>query len=65
MILQLHGGAYQVGLTNRYRDHALRYCQLQGGVDVVTVDYRLAPAFTYPAALEDALAAWEWLLRCV
>ena len=63
VILQLHGGAYQVGLTNRYRDHALRYCQLQGGVDVVTVDYRLAPAFTYPAALEDALAAWEWLLE--
>jgi acetyl esterase/lipase len=27
-----------------------------------TVDYRIAPDYRYPAALEDALRAWAWLL---
>lgn len=30
---------------------------------MLSVDYRTAPEYTFPAALEDALKAWDWLLQ--
>jgi epsilon-lactone hydrolase len=62
VILQFHGGAYLMGLMDQYRRLALRYARLGGGVSVLSVDYRIAPQYQFPAALEDALAAWNWLL---
>lgn len=61
VILQFHGGAYVIGLIDIYRDIAVRYAQISDAA-VLSVDYRIAPEYSYPAALEDALIAWEWLL---
>lgn len=64
-ILQLHGGAYTRSLKDNgvtYRRAAVQYAKLSGA-GVLTVDYRVAPEHPYPAALEDAIFAYEWLLE--
>ena len=58
VILYLHGGAYFMGSPASYRNRAMRLsyrCQ----AEVFVPDYRLAPEHPYPAALDDALAAWK------
>lgn len=64
-ILQLHGGAYIRNLDyggNLYRRMAQQYADISGA-GVLTVDYRIAPENPYPAALEDALTAYNYLLN--
>lgn len=64
VILQLHGGTYTRSLADNgatYRRAAVQYARLSGAA-VLTVDYRVAPEYPYPAALEDALLAYGWLL---
>lgn len=63
VILQLHGGGYIGPMKNIYRRFAVRYSKLSFGGDVLTIDYRVAPEFPYPAALEDAVFAYKWLLE--
>lgn len=63
VILQLHGGGYIGPMKNIYRRFAVRYSKISFGGDVLTIDYRVAPEHPYPAALEDALAAYEWLIN--
>jgi len=63
-ILQLHGGAYTRSLEDNgitYQRAAVQYAKLSGA-GVLTVDYRVAPEHPYPAALEDAVQAYKWLL---
>ncbi len=61
VILQLHGGGYIGAMRNAYRSFAGLYCEVSKGMDVLTIDYRVAPEEPYPAALEDAVTAFEWL----
>lgn len=61
VILQLHGGGYIGAMRNAYRSFAGLYCEVSRGMSVLTVDYRVAPENPYPAALEDAAAAFDWL----
>ena len=63
VILQLHGGGYIGPMKNIYRRFAVRYSKLSYGADVLSVDYRVAPEHPFPAALEDAAAAYRWLLE--
>ena len=62
-ILQLHGGGYVGTMTNAHRSMAVLYSNIGKGASVLTIDYRVAPKHTYPAALEDALCSYEWLLK--
>lgn len=62
IIYQLHGGGYVIGFMDVYRNMAVRYSKLSGGADVASLNYRIAPESTYPAALEDAVEGWEFLL---
>lgn len=61
VILQLHGGGYIAKIRNAYRDFAVRYSQIKE-FRVLSVDYRVAPEHPYPAAFQDALEAYRWLL---
>lgn len=61
VILQLHGGGYIGPMKNIYRDFAVCYSKRSMGGDVLTIDYRVAPEYPYPAALMDALEAYQWL----
>lgn len=61
VILYLHGGAFALGSLNVYREFLSRLV-LATRIKVLAVDYRLAPEHPFPAALEDALSAYSWLL---
>lgn len=63
VVLQLHGGGYIGKMKNAYRDFAVLYAKMPGERAVLSVDYRVAPENPYPAALEDAYAAYQWLLE--
>ena len=62
IILYLHGGAYVSKTPPFHRQYARRIAT-QCQVRALYVDYRLAPEHPYPAALEDAFAAYKWLLE--
>lgn len=62
VILFLHGGGYNAGSCLTHRELAARLA-LSSGLSVLTVDYRLAPEFPFPAALEDAVAVYEGVLE--
>ncbi len=57
-ILYLHGGAYVMGSPAAYRNRAMRL-SYRCRAEVFVPDYRLAPEHPFPAALEDACAAWR------
>jgi epsilon-lactone hydrolase len=58
IILYLHGGAFIFGSPVSYRNRAMRL-SYRCNAEVFVPDYRLAPEHPYPAALDDALAAWK------
>ena len=59
-ILYLHGGAFVMGSPATHRELAARV-SVAGAARVLSLDYRLAPEFPFPAALEDAKSAYRWL----
>lgn len=61
VILYLHGGGYVIGSPNTHRSLAGELARAAGCVALV-LDYRLAPENPYPAAVEDSVATYRWLL---
>ncbi|MEE4301295.1 MAG: alpha/beta hydrolase [Pseudomonadales bacterium] len=61
VVLYLHGGGYVIGSRATHRSLASRI-SAASGARVLLVEYRLAPEHPFPAAVDDALAAWNWLL---
>jgi len=61
VILYLHGGGYVIGSINTHRELASRMSRA-AAARVLLIDYRLAPEHPHPAAVEDAVAAYRWLL---
>ncbi|MGE5595554.1 MAG: alpha/beta hydrolase [Hyphomicrobiales bacterium] len=61
VVLYLHGGGYVLGSPTTHRDLAARISRASGA-RVLLIDYRLAPEHPFPAAVDDALAAYRWIL---
>lgn len=60
VVLFAHGGGWVIGSVDTH-DSICRRVSNQTGAVVVAVDYRLAPEYPYPAALNDVRAADGWL----
>lgn len=58
VVLYLHGGAFFMGSPASYRSRAMRL-SYRCHAEVFVPAYRLAPEHPFPAALDDALAAWK------
>ena len=61
VICYLHGGGYVLGSINTHREMVSRLSRA-AGARVLILDYRLAPENPFPAAVDDSLAAYRWLL---
>ncbi|OLF71882.1 hypothetical protein AWH62_12155 [Maricaulis sp. W15] len=56
-----HGGGYVIGDLETH-DSLCRRLAAKSGMRVLAIDYRLAPEHPWPAGVEDALAAFDWLV---
>lgn len=61
IILYCHGGGYSTGCS-KYARTITSKLAMSTSMDVLAFDYRLAPEYPYPAALEDAMKAWNYLM---
>jgi monoterpene epsilon-lactone hydrolase len=61
-ILFLHGGGYTLGSLASHRDLATRIAKA-AAANTLAIEYRLAPEHPHPAALDDAMHAYRWLLE--
>jgi monoterpene epsilon-lactone hydrolase len=59
-VLYFHGGGYCIGTADLYRDFLWRIAAATRA-QVLFFEYRLAPEHPFPAALDDAVAAYRWL----
>jgi epsilon-lactone hydrolase len=61
-ILYLHGGGFYSGSLRTHRVLAAGLAKA-ASADVLLVDYRLTPEYTYPVQIQDVLTAYRWLLK--
>ena len=62
VILYIHGGGFTLGWNNQYYG-MLHYLSKTANARILAIDYRLAPEHPFPAALDDCVAAYRWLLQ--
>jgi acetyl esterase len=60
-MLFIHGGGWMYGDLESH-DPTCRFLAEQSGVQILAIDYRLAPEHPFPAAVEDCQAAYRWLV---
>jgi epsilon-lactone hydrolase len=60
-VLYVHGGGYVIGSINTHRDLMGRIARASGA-RVLGLNYRLAPEHPFPAAVDDSVAAYRWML---
>lgn len=62
LLVFFHGGGFMYGDLESH-DAACRFLAERSGVRVLAVDYRLGPEQPFPAAYDDALAAYHWVVE--
>ena len=62
IVLYLHGGGYMQGSLTSHQDLAARISRA-AQAKVLVVDYRLAPEHPFPAAIEDSVKSYKWLIE--
>lgn len=63
IIYYLHGGAYISGLTSMYQTFSYELCDVRDDIEVVLLDYSLAPDHKYPTQLNEALDLWDEITK--
>jgi acetyl esterase len=60
VLVWFHGGGWVLGGLDSHDNHCRQLSEALDAV-VVSVDYRLAPEAPFPAAVDDCVAAWDWV----
>src|SRR5262245_31553019 len=61
LVLYLHGGGYVIGSPRSHR-HLAAAIATAAGASALLLDYRCAPEAPFPAAVDDAVSAYRWIL---
>lgn len=61
-LMFIHGGGMALGDLDSH-DGACRHLAERSGVQVLSIDYRLAPENPYPAGVEDCFVAYQWMVK--
>ncbi|TML06711.1 MAG: alpha/beta hydrolase [Actinobacteria bacterium] len=61
LVIYFHGGGYRIASALAYRAYCSHFAA-RAGARVLNVHYRLAPEDPFPAAVDDALSAYQWAL---
>ena len=61
VVLYIHGGAFRILSKETHWVFGLMFAR--HGYVVASINYRLAPASQFPAAIQDASAAWQWVVK--
>ena len=62
VVLYIHGGGFTAGTATAYRGLAAQLSCVTGR-PTLNINYRLAPEYPYPAALDDCFSVYEWLTK--
>jgi acetyl esterase len=62
VLLYMHGGGWVVGSIETHDPFCRLLCEA-AGIQILAVDFRLAPEYPFPASLNDTLTAWRWLVE--
>ena len=61
LILYVHGGGYVSGSCSDHRRFVSKFANITGITNLI-YEYRLAPEYPFPAALDDSVEIYQWLL---
>lgn len=61
VILYIHGGGFIMGSPNSHRILTVAI-GMETNIRILSIDYRLAPEYPFPASVEDCVTAYKWLL---
>ncbi|SHJ81984.1 Acetyl esterase/lipase [Dethiosulfatibacter aminovorans DSM 17477] len=62
IIMYIHGGGFISGSCHTHKAHVVKFVK-EAGVKALLFDYRLAPEHPFPAATDDCLKVYRWLLE--
>ncbi len=62
LLVFFHGGGFVIGDLDTHDEPCRMLCR-HGQVQILSIDYRLAPEHPFPAAVDDALAAFRWAVE--
>lgn len=62
IIVHIHGGAF-IAMSSSYHQSYLRKYANALKIPIFSIDYRLAPEYRYPLALQDCIKAYTWILQ--
>ena len=62
LIFHIHGGGF-ISMSSRCHENYTRRWAIQTNIPILSVDYRLAPEFPYPAGLDDVWQAYVWTIK--
>jgi len=62
VLLYMHGGGWVIGSLATHDPFCRLLCEA-AGIQILAIEFRLAPEYPFPAGLNDTLAAWHWLVE--
>ncbi|OUM67781.1 hypothetical protein PIROE2DRAFT_4735 [Piromyces sp. E2] len=65
VIFYMHGGAYIVGLISVYERYWHSFCNLRDDIEIVLMDYSVAPEHKYPTQINETIDVWFELTKTI